>query len=345
MIFSPLTQAPIGGYIYHDHGRAVVGGGWLAESVELVKPRPVRPGDCVGIVSTSSPVSPEELDRLAGYLEDCGYRVRLAEGVGDRAGHLAGTAARRAAGVMSMFADPDVALVLPATGGTGASHVVDLLDYGLIRANPKVFTGFSDPSSLCNAILAGAGLPNVHGVTGIQFFEPALKDEWTEAEFWAMVSGPIAGRELAGGDWHAYRATAPVVSGPVVGGTLPSFRALVGTRWMPSTTAAILVIEAFLDTFDDVDRALTHLKLAGVFDGIAALVIGAPANWEREDAPDAGTDELILRCVPDQGFPVITNVGLGHAARKIQLPLGCRVEFDLSGGRQVLRYLEDLVAV
>jgi muramoyltetrapeptide carboxypeptidase len=289
--------------------------------VELVKPRAVRPGDCIGIVSTSSPVSAEELNRLTGYLDDHGYRVRLAEGVGDRTGHLAGTAERRAAGVMSMFADPDVALVLPATGGTGASHVVDLLDYALIRASPKVFTGFSDPSSLCNAILAAAGLPNVHGVTGIQFFEPALKDEWAEAEFWAMVSGPIAG------------------------GTLPCFRSLVGTRWMPTTAGAILVIEAFMDTFDDVDRALTHLRLAGVFDGIAALVIGAPANWDREDAPDTSTDELILRCVPDQGFPVITNVGFGHAARNIQLPLGCRIEFDLSGGRQVLRYLEDLVAV
>jgi muramoyltetrapeptide carboxypeptidase len=311
--------------------------------VELVKPRAVRPSDCIGIVSTSSPVSAEELGRLVGYLEDRGYRVRLADGVGDRTGHLAGTAAQRAAGVMSMFADPNVALVLPATGGTGASHVVDLLDYDVIRANPKVFTGFSNPSTLNNSILAAAGLPNVHGVTGIQFFDPALKHQWTEDEFWAMVSGPIAGREIAGGRWRVYRAAGNLMSGPVVGGTLPCFRTLVGTRWMPSTVGAILVIEAFMDTFDDVDRALTHLKLAGVFDGIAALVIGAPADWEREDAPDADTDELILRCVPDQGFPVITNVDFGHAARNIQLPLGCRVEFDLSGGRQVLRYLEDLV--
>jgi muramoyltetrapeptide carboxypeptidase len=311
--------------------------------VELVKPRAVRPGDCIGIVSTSSPVSAEELGRLVGYLEGHGYRVRLADGVGDKAGHLAGAAARRAAGVMSMFADPDVALVLPATGGTGASHLVDLLDYDLIRANPKVFTGFSNPSTLNNAILAGAGLANLHGVTGIQFFDPALKDGWTEDEFWAMVSGPIAGREIPGGDWRGYRAAGPVVSGPVVGGSLPCFRALVGTRWMPSTAGAILIIEAFMGTFDDVDRALSQLRLAGVFDGIAALVIGAPADWEREDAPDADTDDLILRCVPDRGFPVITNVDFGHAARKIQLPVGRRVEFDLGGGRQVLRYLEDLV--
>ena len=88
-----------------------------------------------------------------------------------------------------------------------------------------------------------------------------------------------------------------------------------------------------------------RLSLACFVVAFAALVIGAPADLEREDAPDASTDELILRCVPDQGFPVITNVDFGHAARNIQLPLGCRVEFDLSGGRQVLRYLEDLVAV
>jgi muramoyltetrapeptide carboxypeptidase len=324
-------------------GGVLVGGGWLGGDVELVKPRAVRPGDCIGIVSTSSPVSAEQLDRLVAYLQGHGYRVRLAEGVGDRTGHLAGTAERRAAGVMSMFADPDVALVLPATGGMGASHVVDLLDYGLIRANPKVFTGFSDPSTLNNAILTGAGLPNVHGVTGIQFFEPTLKDEWTEDEFWTMVSGPIAGREIASDDWRVHRAVTGTVSGPVVGGTLLCFRALIGTRWMPSTSGAILLIEAMTATFDEIDRGLTQLRLAGAFDGIAAIVIGAPADWEREDAPDADVEELILRCVPDQGFPVITNVGYGHQPRKIQFPVGCRVEFDLGGDRPVLRYVEDLV--
>lgn len=308
----------------------------------MVKPRAVRPGDCIGIVSTSSPVSAEELGQLARYLGGLGYRVRLAEGVGDRTGHFAGEARRRAAGVVSMFADPDVALVLPATGGTGASHLVDLLDYTLIRSHPKVFTGFSDPSILNNSILAAAGLPSVHGVSGLQFFDPAMAEPWTEAEFWAMVTGPIAGREIAGNDWRVPRANGRAVSGPAVGGTLSHFRSLVGTRWMPSTSGAILLIEKMTATFDDIDSALTHLRLAGVFDQIAALVIGAPADWPREDAPDADVDELILRCVGGS-FPVITNVGFGHQARTIQFPIGCRVEFDLRTERPVLRYLEDLV--
>jgi muramoyltetrapeptide carboxypeptidase len=310
--------------------------------VELVKPRALRGGDLVGIVSTSSPVSGEQLDRVTGYLKGRGYRVRVADGALDRVGHFGGSPERRAAGVMRMFADPEVSLVMPVNGGTGAAHIVDMLDYETIRAHPKVFTGFSDPSVLCNSILAGAGLPNVHGISGVQFFLWADVDEPTETAFWRMVSGPIAGWEVPGEDWRVHRAATPAVSGPVVGGSLWALTAVAGTRWMPSMPGAILLIEAMTATFDDVDRLLTHMRLAGVFDNIAALVIGSPADWEREDAPDASTDELILRCAGGR-FPVITGVPYGHQETKIQFPIGCRVEFDLRGAHPVLRYLEDLV--
>lgn len=158
-----------------------------------------------------------------------------------------------------------------------------------------------------------------------------------------MVTGPIAGLEVTGDDWRVHRASGvPAVSGPVIGGNLYSLRHLAGTPWMPPAAGAILLVEQMHGMFGMIDSMLTHLRLAGVFDGIAALVVGAPADWPREDAPDATVDELILRCVPD-GFPVITNVGFGHQPRKIQFPLGCRVEFRLGGERPVLRYLEDLV--
>ena len=218
--------------------------------MELVKPRPLMPGDRIGIVATSSPVTAAELDRLAARLGQRGYPVRVADGVLDRDGYLAGSAERRAAGVRQMFADPEVALVMPASGGTGASHLVDLLDYTAIRVHPKLFTGFSNPSVLNNAILAAAGLPSVHGISGFQFFGWPTADEPTEAAFWRMVTGPIA--------------------------------------------------------------------------------------------PDKSPDDLVLRCVQGE-FPVITGVGFGHQQSKILFPVGCRVEFDLSGPQPVLRYLEDLI--
>lgn len=112
---------------------------------------------------------------------------------------------------------------------------------------------------------------------------------------------------------------------------------------MPSTDGAVVFVEAMDGTFDEVDRLLTHLRLSGVFDGVAGVVVGAPADWERGDAPDADTDELVLRCVGGS-FPVVTGVAFGHQARKLLLPTGCSVELDLKGEQPVLRYLEDLVA-
>jgi len=312
--------------------------------VEVQKPRAVRPGDTIGIVSTSSPVSEQELARLTGYLRGRGYRVKLADGVGDRLGYFGGPAGRRAAGATAMFADPEVAMVLPATGGTGAHHLVDLLDYDVIGANPKVFAGFSNPTILNNSILATTGLATLHGATGFQFFQPEI-EPGTERGFWAMVSGPVAGTEIGGQPWRVHRRGQgrATVTGPVVGGNLFSFFPLVGTRWLPPTAGAILVLETSSATYEVVDLILSQLRLAGVLDDIAALVIGAPANWEREDAPDRDVDELILRAAGGT-FPVITNVPCGHQPRRIQFPVGGQVELSLAGHVPFLRYLEDLVA-
>ncbi len=309
--------------------------------MNLLRPRAVRPGDVIGIVSTSSPVTADELDLVAAYLDGRGYRVRIADGVLDRMGYLAGSAERRAAGVMAMFADPEVTLVLPATGGRGASDLVDLLDYAVIRANPKVFAAFSDPSVLNNAILAGAGLASEQGMSGFAFFQPEINKQ-EEAAFWSMVCGPIAGDEIPGEGWRVHRTDRDAISGPVIGGTLRPVSALPGSRWMPAPSGAIVLLESIGATYGQVESMLSQLRLAGAFDDIAALVIGAPADWPAEDPADASTDDLVLRTVRGR-FPVITNVPFGHQPGNIQFPIGCRVEFDLSGDPPVLRYLEDLV--
>src|ERR1700744_3064894 len=136
---------------------------WFAGTVAVLRPGAIQPGDTVGIVSTSSPVSEGELARLVGYLRGRGYRVKVADGGGGRLGDFAGSAERRAAGVMAMFADPEVAMVLPANGGTGAHQLVDRLDYDLIRDRRKLFAGFSDPAILNCAIVGAAGLATLYG--------------------------------------------------------------------------------------------------------------------------------------------------------------------------------------
>ncbi|MGH3932981.1 MAG: S66 peptidase family protein [Pseudonocardiaceae bacterium] len=308
----------------------------------VVRPAAVRPGDTVAIVSTSSPVSRHELDQLRRYFLERGYEVRVAPGAGTATGYVAGSPEQRAADLMAAFTDPDVTLIVPATGGKGAAHLLGLLDFDIIRANPKVFTGVSDPSILSNAIYHHAGLVTLHGPSGYDFFQPDVNSD-TEAAFWRIVSGPVAGHEVKGGDWRVVRG-GQQITGHVVGGHLGTIRALVGTPWMPEVTGAVLVLEEVFVPWVAIDQALTHLRLAGVFDRIAALVVGVPIDCARDDAPDDDWDAMILRCVGG-AFPVITNVEFGHTARKIPLVIGGQVTLELKPTGPLLRYLDELVTL
>jgi muramoyltetrapeptide carboxypeptidase len=309
---------------------------------ELRHPRPVGPGDGIAIVSTSSPVKPDDLERLVAYFEGRGHPVTVMPHAAAATGYIAGTAADRAADLMAAFADPEVRLVMPAEGGEGAATLLELLDFDAIGESGKVFVGLSDTSILANAIVAQAGLATLHGPTGHSFSRPEV-DPYTEEWFWRLVSGPIAGAEVDGGSWRIPQGSGSGITGHVAGGHLRTIRTMIGTRWMPDTRGAIFVIEEVDVTWAQIDSALTHLRLAGVLDEIAALVVGEPRGCVAGDSPDAGWDEMILR-VSGVRCPVVTGAEFGHTARKFGLGIGCAVELDLSGERPVLRYVDDFVA-
>ncbi|WFE51170.1 LD-carboxypeptidase [Micromonospora sp. WMMD1155] len=306
-----------------------------------IRPPAAPPGSTVALVATSSPVSSDDLDRLVGYLRGRGYEVRTYPSCRAATGYLAGPAEQRAADLTAAFTDPDVRLIVPVTGGKGAAQLLPLLDYDAIAANPTILTAMSDPAVLLNAIHARAGLLTLHGPSGYDFFQNPVHED-TATAFFEAITGGLTGREVPGKDWRTVRGADGTVRGPVVGGHLGSIRALVGTDYLPDLDGTILILEEVFVDWVDIDAALTHLRLAGIFDRIAALVVGVPVDTSRGDAPDAGWDELIVRCVGG-AFPVITNVEFGHTPRKIPLPIGGTVELRLDDDSPVLRYCDDLI--
>jgi len=307
---------------------------------ELRHPRPVGPDDGVAIVSTSSPPSPGNLERIVGYFESCGHPVMVMPHARASTGYIAGPAEDRAADLMAAFTDPEIALVVPAEGGEGAAALLPLLDFDLIGESGTVFVGLSDTSILANAIASRGRLTALHGPTGHSFANP---EPYTIDWFWRTVSGPIAGQEVSGEAWRVPQGVGVTVSGPVFGGHLRTIRALVGTGFMPDLRGGIFVVEEVDVTWAQIDSALTHLRLAGVFDDIAALLVGAPRDCVQGDSPDGSWDELILRA-SGVSCPVVTDAELGHTPRKFGLGIGCRIELDLAGERPLLRYAEDFVS-
>ena len=119
-------------------------------------PPALKSGDTIGIVSPSwfgGEAFVPRARRGIDTLESLGFRVTVGRHAFHTAGHVSDTARNRVDDLHAMFADPDVQAILATIGGDHACHLLPLIDWDLIRANPKVFMGFSDITAFNRAFL------------------------------------------------------------------------------------------------------------------------------------------------------------------------------------------------
>jgi muramoyltetrapeptide carboxypeptidase len=317
----------------------------------------LRAGDLVAVVAPSwcgPAVIPTPFRRGVARLEALGYRVRLMPNVQGRGRWewVSGTPAERAGDLQSAFADPEVRAVMCAIGGNHSAQLLPLLDMDLIAANPKVFCGYSDITSLHHGIHSATGL--------VTFYGPAVIPQWgavggpfdyTVKHFQRVVGRPeAAGRlpradvEVHDGDFDAAEATgAPLRrtparprvvlragrgSGPLLAACLPSARHLLGTRWQPAYVGRVLVLETPEPPYDleKADEDLTHLRLAGCLDQLAALVLCRP--YQFDEATTEALHDLLMEHVRGHDYPVLGRVEGGHTDPLPTFPIGVRATVD-----------------
>ena len=294
----------------------------------MILPPCIRPGDTVGIVAPSGPLEPERLAPAVSYLTSRGYRVLEGVSIHARDRYLAGTDAERASDLMRMFETPEVRAVFVARGGYGSGRLLDRLDYGLIADNPKPMVGFSDTTALQMAVQAHTGLVTYTGLTLCgdvteRGLAPAI-----ESSLWdALVSGsvaPVSGlRALNQG-----RA----VEGLFLGGCLSLVASLVGTRHLPDLEGAVLFLEDVNEEPYRLDRMLTQLRQAGVFDAVSGLVLGDFQGCEPERPTDGSAEEVFRALAEDIQCPVYTGLPYGHGSQRRVFPLGVKVNVDSASG-------------
>ena len=189
----------------------------------LIKPEHLEFGDTIGIVApASAPPEPETIDRSVQVLERLGFKVKLARNVRKRWGFLAGSDRERAADLMTMFADRKVKAIVCVRGGYGTARLLPLLDYRTIRANPKIFIGYSDITSLHCAFLTRANLISFHGpMLNSDFIKKDFPD-FTRQSFLKTLMQPSAPGSIRQG---YKRKTVSILrrgtaSGPLIGGNI-----------------------------------------------------------------------------------------------------------------------------
>lgn len=296
-----------------------------------IYPQALQPGDTLAILSPAGPSSKEQFEQGMAYLESQGFRPRLMPNAQKRQGYLAGSDADRLSDLHAAFADPDIHGILAARGGYGCMRLLPSIDWDLIRANPKILIGFSDLTSLLLPIYQRTRLIGFHG--------PMLTsnliegDAYTRHELWHQVTGEAV-YPYAIPNRSVYTCLKPgVCEGPLIGGNLSLLAALCGTPYQPDTRGAILFIEDWHEKYYSLDRQMAQLRMAGLFDGIAGLLLCDFTEIEEEETQDKSLVALFTELTAFLPVPTGYGFSLGHGDQTATFPMGVPARFEASTGR------------
>lgn len=314
----------------------------------LLKPKRLRKGDVIGVVTPASPVqSGDKLEAATRCIEGCGYRVKFGRHVGKALGYLAGSDTDRADDLHRMFADKKVTAVFCLRGGYGTPRLLRLLDYDLIARNPKIFVGFSDITALSNAILAKSGLITFSGpMLASDMSEP---DAYSQDVFWRMLTsgkvfGELCNAEATTQPLKLLRAGQSV--GRLIGGNLSLMSALVGTEFLPKMKDALFFFEEIGEKPYRIDRMLSQFENAGLLETLGGFIAGQLTHCEPEKEKPSLTLPVIL-----SGYvarlprlkPAVSNLTYGHTRQKLTIPIGATAKLRVKKERCALEIIETVV--
>jgi muramoyltetrapeptide carboxypeptidase len=287
---------------------------------ERLRPPALQQGDTVGIIAPASGFRKEDLEAGCETLRRLGYQPFYLPSIFERELYFAGSLERRIAELHEMFSRPEVRAILCARGGYGCNYMLPHLDLELIRANPKIFAGCSDVTTLLTCLCDRAGLVTFHApmVAG-DFSRPGGVD--VEAWSAAVSSGepyPVAFvrdevQPLLEGD----------AEGTLYGGCLSMLCTSLGTPYEVRTEGTILFLEDRGEKPYQLDRMLMQLKLAGKFEGVAGIIFGEMLACGQRRAADETLPELVLRILGEFKVPIAFGLKSGHVSGKsFTLPFG-----------------------
>jgi muramoyltetrapeptide carboxypeptidase len=276
------------------------------------------------------------LDMALDTMRFFGLKPKFSANVRKRTGYLGGSIAERLTDLHGMFADPEIKGIFCIRGGYGSGQLLDKIDYGLIRRNPKVFAGYSDITALHLAIHKMTGLVTFHGPVPVSKFTAYSQEGFRKALFSTQPIGALTNPAESNALRPSHRLRAVGKGsrrGRLMGGNLSLISALMGTPYEPECRDRILFLEDVDEPPYSLDRMLTQLRLAGKLDQAAAVIWGECSKCSP-GAFDAGMSvgEVVDAIFAPLNKPVLAGLTIGHTDDQLTLPLGVMATLDSEKG-------------
>ncbi len=290
-------------------------------------PTKLKKGDTIGVIAPSNYIEKDDLEYInasIALMEASGFKVKFGKYVFENTLGYGTSPEKRAADINWAFEDDEVNAIMCVKGGEDSNTTIDYIDYEIIKDHPKIICGFSDNTSILNAIHEKTGLVTYHGPTfkSLTSWETGYAYKQFIKTFAENTESLIMGEP----EDEYTTIQAGQATGELVGGNLSLFTKLVCGKYAVNLQDKILFLEelGFEAAPEMVNSNIYYLKQNGVFDKIAGLWIG---NYEHPSK--VSIEKIIKNAIGDEyKFPIIKSDNFGHIDKKIIIPIGTKAEIN-----------------
>lgn len=217
----------------------------------------------------------------------------------------------RAKELMSFYENKEIKAIFDISGGDIANEVLDYLDFDVIKRNYKPFFGYSDLTTILNALESQTNEVNylyqILNIIENEEIRTNFKNTFMKNE-----------QLLFDVKWEFLQGSS--VEGEVIGGNIRCFLKLAGTQYFPKVDNKVLFIEGLGTSVEGLIAHLSQLKQMNVFCNISGLLIGTFTKIEKEISVEE-LFELVKEYIPEH-LPVVKTSEIGHAKDSKALKIG-----------------------
>ena len=157
----------------------------------MIYPEFIKENACIGVPAPSAGADTiqrkNKMKNSKKNLEELGYRLKLSSNLLNCKKGRSATAIERANEINKMFKDKEINMILPTSGGDFLVEILPYVDFNLLKENPKLIAGFSDPTGLLYPITTKYDIATIYG----QNFGSFGMENWhqSQKDFLNVVTG------------------------------------------------------------------------------------------------------------------------------------------------------------
>ena len=256
----------------------------------------------------------EELETI---LYEQGIEAVFAKHIYAKEDSFSGMDKERAEDLMRFYQDDSIDAIYDISGGDIANGVLKYLDWNVIAGANKTFWGYSDLTTVINAIYTKTGKSSVlFQIKNLVYANGKLQRK-RFAEF-------ISKKNNALFDANYSFLQGERMEGIVVGGNIRCLLKLAGTEYWPNMDGKILFLEAYGGEVSRIAALFTQLEQMGVFKQVEGIILGTFTAYEKSGATQSVFD-LLAGHIPET-LPVAKTTEIGHGTDSKAIVIGCNME-------------------